>query len=76
MGIPETTLKIRKKMIHKFTIYMFLRDFTDHRKKIGRTVVKLSNNLENKIPSDIYQKSSAKMNECSGSQFFRTTTGI
>ena len=53
MGIPETTLKIRKKMIHKFTIYMFLRDFTDHRKKIGRTVVKLSNNLENKIPSDI-----------------------
>ena len=34
-----------------------------------------SNNLENKTPSDT-SKSSASMYESSGSQFFRTTTGI
>ena len=34
-----------------------------------------SNNLENNTPSDIL-KSSASMYESSGSQFFRTTTGI
>ena len=33
------------------------------------------NNLENKTPSDTLE-SSASMNESSGSQFFRTTTGI
>ena len=34
-----------------------------------------SNNLENKTPSDIL-KSSASIYESSGSQFFRTNTGI
>ena len=37
--------------------------------------MRLSNNLENKSRSDTL-KSSASMEENSGSQFFRTTTGI
>ena len=38
--------------------------------------MKPSNNLENKTPSDTYWRDQLVCKEISGSQFFRTTTGI
>ena len=73
-------------------IYKFFKDFTNHRKKTNRVVVFSSrpfpNILNTGTTDETFQqsgkqdsfrhllKSSASMHESSGSQFFRTTTGI
>ena len=63
-------------MINNPIIYKFFKDFTNHRKETNRAVV-FSSSKSGK--QDIFRhilKISASMYGSSGSQFFRTTTGI
>ena len=79
-------------MINNPVIYKFFKDFNNHRKKTNRAVVFSSNlsptflntgtsdeTFQHSGKQDSFRhilKSSASMYESSGSQFFRTTTGI
>ena len=67
-------------MINNPTIYKFFKDFTNHRKKSKFLNTGTTNEtFQQSGKQDSFRhilKSSASVYECSGSQFFRTTTGI
>ena len=76
-------------MINNLIVYKFFKDFTKHRKKTNRVVVFSNRTFLNTRTSDeTFQqtgkqncfrdilKSSGSIYESSGSQFFRTTSGI